>query len=140
MTTFEMLKLDDTKAVRIFNGRAERVRSNELRSVLGALSVMGETMGLQIPTPDELIAQALQFSPNAHITYLSVNRQMGDVVLCMVLSDPEYPVETERDLCSPNGVLAYCYNATCDWCSELGYVGYEKTAGLFESEYIHRVW
>lgn len=74
--------------------------------------------------PEEVIRKALQFSTNGKIQYLIVNTVMEDVHISLVIGTPEHPVP--EDLATDEGVFAYVYNVSCDYCSELGYIFLEK--------------
>lgn len=89
-------------------------------------------------TPKEIIEKALRFGEQgAKLTHIVVNRIMGtDTVITFVISDREYTINSAEDLVTPNGVISYCYNATCPDCSELGYCFYAKRG----DRNIHRIW
>lgn len=89
-------------------------------------------------TPKEIIEKALRFGEqSAKLTHIVVNRIMGtDTVITFVISDREYTINSAEDLVTPNGVISYCYNATCPDCSELGYCFYAKRG----DRNIHRIW
>lgn len=86
------------------------------------LSRMDNLGGVKLShTPKEIIEKALRFGEQgAKLTHIVVNRIMGtDTMITLIISDREYPINSAEDLVTPNGVISYCYNATCPDCSEL---------------------
>lgn len=102
------------------------------------LSRMDNLGGVKLShTSKEIIEKALRFGEqDAKLTHIVVNRIMGtDTVITLIISDREYPINSAEDLVTPNGVISYCYNATCPDCSELGYCFYAKRS----DRNIHRI-
>lgn len=76
-------------------------------------------------TAEEVVADAYKYnSDEAKVTHFTINKLEDDIILTFV-RDKEM-----TDLTSDNGVLAYVYNLSCSWCSELGYVFIKKRQGV----------
>ena len=118
----KILKADRTamKALRGF--LAEIPEGLTVADVLAEFKTIG---GIEIKDPKKLEKQALQYSEGAKISHIIVNRVMGDMHIAMLIDDPEYPA-TREAVVSDQGFLAYVYNHSAPWCSELGYIFLEE--------------
>lgn len=94
------------------------------------LSLMNNLGGIKlVHSASEIIDKALKHcDKDSKITHVVVNRlcEVNDIIITLLISDSEYPVNSEEDIVRPQGVFGYCYNASYPECSELGYSYYEK--------------
>lgn len=79
-------------------------------------------------TAEEVFQEANKYnSEEVAISHFCVNSTDFGVMFTLVRDDelPDYKLES---LINPYGVLAYVYNVACPFCSELGYVFFDKRA------------
>lgn len=107
--------------------------------VEGTLKEFKDMGGLDLPdSPRDIIEKALAHcGENAKITHVIVNTVGADrdIQISFVVSTPDYPIDSDKALLDENGVLAYVYNVSAPWCSELGMIGFQR-----KGKHIHRIW
>lgn len=115
-------------------GRLTSLPTGTVKDVLNSMEDMG---GVHLAeSADEIVRKALQFcDESSRISHVIVNRVYGDIQISLIIDTEEYPVKTERDILNCNGVLAYVFNNSYPYDSELGYVFFEKRKDRF----IHRI-
>lgn len=77
-------------------------------------------------TAEEVLAEAYKYNEEeVAISHFCVSSTDFGILLTFVRDDelPDYKLES---LINPYGVLAYVYNIACPFCSELGYVFFDK--------------
>ena len=99
------------------------------------LDMMPSIGGIRLEdAPGTIVENATRFAENFRVSHIVVNVVMGDTHITLLLEDPKDPYTEERIL-DADGCFSYVYNATCTWCSELGYTFYERK----KDREIHRI-
>lgn len=96
--------------------------------VLNAIPDLG---GIDLTeTGEEIARRATQYcGDGSRVSYIVVNTTDGDIQVSLILDTPEIRVQSEDDLLARDGyVLAYVWNATAPWCSEMGDIYLERGA------------
>lgn len=129
MTVKERNQLN-ARAEAVLMGMPKKVANND--EAIEMIDYILKVMGDNLNTGSQVFNDATQYSKNAQAQHLCCNTICGMRMLAITLTtdDDEEPY----NLTNENGVLAYVYNFDATYCSELGYVFFQKQNGR-----VHRI-
>lgn len=111
-------------ALNALQGKLSPVPDGMGESILDLFPDMG---GIQLAEPSkEILKKALRFcEKGSRVSHIIVNRIDGDIHISLLIDTPDDPITSNTDLLG-KPVLAYVYNNSCPYCSELGSIWLEQ--------------